>query len=189
MNKFLLVGMSAALITLGACNNNTPSTETEFIEALAKYRSCPTASVLTDISSFSTDFGDTSLEQAAWFEENGKRKDVVTTASGLQYSVNKASKIKGSVPKLTESVRVNYHGLFFSGETFDSSFDRGEDISFPLDRVIKGWTEGVGLMRPCDAWTFYIPSNLAYGVNGKNSIPGNTPLIFHVQLLGTSVNY
>ncbi|PHS77479.1 MAG: peptidylprolyl isomerase [Robiginitomaculum sp.] len=189
MNKLLLAGLSVALITLGACNNNAPSTEAEYIEALAKYRSCPTASVLKDITSFSSDFGDTSLGQAEWFEANGKRKDVVTTASGLQYSVNKASKIKTNVPQLSESVRVNYHGLFFSGDIFDSSFDRGEDISFPLDKVIRGWTEGVGLMRPCDAWTFYIPSSLAYGVNGKGSIPGNTPLIFHVQLLGTSVNF
>jgi len=190
MNKFFLGGLSAALITLGACNNNTtPATEEAAVEALAKYRTCPSASVLTDITSFSSDFGDTSLEQAAWFEANGKRKNVVTTASGLQYSVNKASKIKGSTPKLDEIVRVNYHGLFFSGETFDSSYDRGEDISFPLDKVIKGWIEGVGLMRPCDAWTFYIPSNLAYGVNGKGSIPGDTPLIFHVQLLGASVNF
>lgn len=188
MNKILLAGLSAALLGLTACNN-APSTEVEHIKALAKFRTCPTTNVLTDITSFSSDFGDTSLEQAAWFEANGKRKNVVTTASGLQYSVNKASNIKGSVPKLTEIVRVNYHGLFFNGETFDSSYDRGEDISFPLDKVIKGWTEGVGLMRPCDAWTFYIPSDLAYGPNGKGSIPPATSLIFHVQLLGTSVNF
>jgi len=190
MNKFLLAGLSVALVTLGACNK-TPTTEEAAVEALntatetlAKFRTCAEENVLTDITSYSSDFGDTALEQAAWFEANGKLDGVTTTESGLQYRVNKASKLKSNTPKPEQTVRVNYHGLFLNGEKFDSSYDRGEDIEFPLNRVIKGWTEGVGLMKPCDAWTFYIPSDLAYGPNGKGSIPPATPLVFHVQLLG-----
>ncbi|MCF6275179.1 MAG: FKBP-type peptidyl-prolyl cis-trans isomerase [Robiginitomaculum sp.] len=190
MNKLLLASMASALITLGACDK-TPTTEDAAVEAvkvatetLESFRTCPEANVLKDISSYSTDFGDAALDQAAWFEANGKKPGVKTTASGLQYSVNKASTMKSNTPKPEQTVRVHYHGLFLNGDTFDSSYDRGEDIEFPLNRVIKGWTEGVGLMKPCDAWTFYIPSDLAYGDSGKGSIPGKTPLVFHVQLLG-----
>ncbi len=193
MKKYLLAGLTATLLSLGACNNapTTPSTEEAAVEALklatenlAKFRTCPEENVLKDISSYDSDFGDTSLEQDAWFAANAKKPGVKTTASGLQYKVNKASTMKSNTPKPEQTVRVNYHGLFLDGKTFDSSYDRGQDIEFPLNRVIKGWTEGVGLMKPCDAWTFYIPSDLAYGDNGKGSIPPKTPLVFHVQLLG-----
>ena len=151
---------------------------------LASFTSCPSDQVLKDISSYDKDWPKPMKDQKSWFEANGKRDGVVTTASGLQYKVNTKSAMKIDPPKPTQTVRVNYHGLFLDGKTFDSSYDRGEDIKFPLNRVIKGWTEGVGLMRPCDAWTFYIPSNLAYGDSGKGPIPAKTPLIFHVQLLG-----
>jgi len=191
MNKFLLAGLSVALVTLGACNK-TPTTEEAAVEALntatetlAKFRTCAEENVLTDITSYSSDFGDTALEQAAWFEANGKLDGVTTTESGLQYRVNKSSKLKSNTPAPEQTVRVNYHGLYLNGEKFDSSYDRGQDIEFSLNRVIKGWTEGVGLMKPCDAWTFYIPSDLAYGPNGREgSIPPATPLVFHIQLLG-----
>jgi len=156
---------------------------------LSVFRTCPEENVLADISSYSTELGNPELSQEKWLKSNGKRKDVKTTASGLQYSVNKASTMTDTKPPMpTQKVRVNYHGLFLNGETFDSSYDRGEDIEFPLNGVIKGWTEGVGLMRPCDAWTFYIPSDLAYGPNGRGSIPPATPLVFHVQLLEISDN-
>ncbi len=152
--------------------------------ALAKFRSCPADQVLKDTSIYDHDWSKDYKDQKTWFEANGKRKGVVTTASGLQYMVNKKSTMNINPPKPTDTVRVNYHGLFINGKKFDSSYDRGEDIKFPLNRVIKGWTEGVGLMRPCDAWTFYIPSDLAYGDSGKGPIPPKTPLIFYVQLLG-----
>lgn len=193
MNKFLLAGLTASLLGLAACNNapTTPTTEEAAVEALAiatdnlaKFRTCPEENVLADITSYSSDFGDATLDQAAWFAANGQKAGVTTTASGLQYRVNKSSKLKSNTPKPEQIVRVHYHGVFLNGEKFDSSYDRGEDIEFPLNRVIKGWTEGVGLMRPCDAWTFYIPSDLAYGPKGKGSIPADTPLVFHVQLLG-----
>ena len=195
MNKLLIAGLTATLLGLGACNNapSVPTTEDAAVEALktatdnlAKFRTCPEAEVLKDITSYDSDFGDTGMDQAAWFAANGKKPGVVTTPSGLQYKVNKASTLKSNTPRPEQTVRVNYHGLFLDGKTFDSSYDRGEDIEFPLNRVIKGWTEGVGLMKPCDAWTFYIPSDLAYGPKGRGSIPPATPLVFHVQLLGIS---
>lgn len=196
MQKYLITGVSIALLGLTACNESgtsTPNTEAEAIAAhatatanLERFRTCSDENVLKDISSYSNEMADANLEQDAWFEANAKRPGVVTTASGLQYSVNKSSTLKTSPAKPTQTVRVNYHGQFLNGEMFDSSYERGADIEFPLNRVIAGWTEGVGMMRPCDAWTFYIPSDLAYGDGGRNSIPPKTPLVFHVQLLGIS---
>ncbi len=195
MQKYLIAGMSMALMGLmGACSQETvPKTETEALAAyetakasLDRFRTCPEADILTDISSYSNEMPAPDLEQTAWFAANAKREGVVTTASGLQYSVNKSGKPNANPPKPTQIVRVHYHGQFLNGDKFDSSYDRGEDIEFPLNRVIAGWTEGVGMMRPCDAWTFYIPSDLAYGDGGRGSIPPKTPLVFHVQLLGIS---
>ena len=183
------------LLSLSACKQNAeptaPKTEAEALsrfeaakQDLAKFRECPQDQILSDVSSYDADWPREYEDQQSWFDANGKREGVVTTASGLQYKINKKSNIKANPPKPTQKVRVNYHGVFIDGKKFDSSYERGQDISFPLNGVIKGWTEGVGLMRPCDAWTFYIPSDLAYGDNGRGSIPPKTPLIFHVQLLG-----
>jgi len=192
MQKYLIASMSIALLGLGACSNeNVPKTEAEAVAAfemaqvnLDQFRTCPEADILQDISSYSNEMPDPTLEQTAWFDANAKRTGVITTASGLQYSINKSGKAKSNPPKPTQTVRVNYHGQFLNGDKFDSSYDRGQDIEFPLNGVIAGWTEGVGMMRPCDAWTFYIPSDLAYGDGGRGSIPPKTPLVFHVQLLG-----
>lgn len=179
MRKLLTMAVLLPALALSACSD-TPE---EKAAAEAALRVCAPENVLADISSYSNDVADTSLNQTEWFEANGKREGVVTTASGLQYSVNKSGNADGPNPIPTQTVRVHYHGQFMGGEKFDSSYDRAEDIKFPLNGVIKGWTEGVGLMRPCDAWTFYIPSDLAYGPNGRSSIPPATPLMFHVQLI------
>ncbi len=196
MQKYLITGVSIALLGLSACSEigmKTPNTEAEAVSAyetakanLERFRTCSDDKVLKDISSYSTEMPDPALEQTAWFAANAKRDGVITTASGLQYSVNTSSTLKTTPAKPTQTVRVNYHGQFLNGEKFDSSYERGQDIEFPLNRVIAGWTEGVGMMRPCDAWTFYIPSDLAYGDGGRGSIPPKTPLVFHVQLLGIS---
>jgi FKBP-type peptidyl-prolyl cis-trans isomerase len=119
----------------------------------------------------------------AFLDENGKKEGVTTTASGLQYKVIKAG--TGAHPKATDTVKVHYKGTFLDGKTFDSSYDRGEPISFPLNRVIAGWTEGVQLMPVGATYEFYIPSNLAYGERGAGGvIPPNSTLIFVVELLG-----
>jgi FKBP-type peptidyl-prolyl cis-trans isomerase len=118
-----------------------------------------------------------------FLEANGKKEGVTTTASGLQYKVIKAG--TGAQPKATDTVKVHYKGTFLDGKTFDSSYDRGEPISFPLNRVIAGWTEGVQLMPVGATYEFYIPSNLAYGERGAGgAIPPNATLIFVVELLG-----
>jgi FKBP-type peptidyl-prolyl cis-trans isomerase len=119
----------------------------------------------------------------AFLEANGKKEGVTTTASGLQYKVIKAG--TGAKPKATDTVNVHYKGTFLDGKTFDSSYDRGQPISFPLNGVIAGWTEGVQLMPVGSTYEFYIPSNLAYGERGAGgAIPPNATLIFVVELLG-----
>jgi FKBP-type peptidyl-prolyl cis-trans isomerase len=115
-------------------------------------------------------------------QKNGKREGVKTTASGLQYEVLKPG--TGAKPAATDTVKVHYHGTLIDGAVFDSSVDRGEPISFPLNGVIKGWTEGVQLMPVGSKYKFVIPSELAYGERGAGGKIGpNATLIFEVELL------
>ena len=119
---------------------------------------------------------------ADFFAENGKKEGVKTTASGLQYKVIKSG--AGKTPKNTDTVKVHYHGTLLNGTVFDSSVQRGEPISFPLNRVIPGWTEGLQLMKVGDKFKFEIPPNLAYGANPPTpKIPPNSTLVFEVELL------
>lgn len=114
--------------------------------------------------------------------ENGKRKSVVTTESGLQYEIL----VKGDGPKptLTDEVETHYHGTLLDGTVFDSSVDRGESISFPVSGVIKGWTEALQLMPVGSKWKLYIPYNLAYGERGAGKMIGPySALIFEVELI------
>ncbi len=114
--------------------------------------------------------------------ENAKKKGVKVTASGLQYEVLKEG--TGEKPKATDVVQVNYKGTFLNGETFDSSYERGQPATFPLNRVIKGWTEGVQLMPVGSTYKFTIPADLAYGKRGNPPrIPGNSVLQFKIELL------
>lgn len=110
--------------------------------------------------------------------------DWKTTASGLKYQVLKQG--TGTVsPKATDTVKVHYHGTLLNGEVFDSSVQRGEPISFPLNGVIPGWTEGLQLMKVGDKFKFEIPPNLAYGeASPSPKIPANSTLVFEVELLG-----
>lgn len=106
----------------------------------------------------------------------------VKTASGLQYIVRKEG--TGASPKPTDTVKVHYRGTLVDGQQFDSSYDRGEPIDFPLNGVIKGWTEGVGLMKVGGKSTLIIPPELGYGERGAGGvIPPNATLIFDVELL------
>lgn len=109
---------------------------------------------------------------------------MIQTASGLKYWVLK--KGTGTVsPKATDTVKVHYHGTLLDGTVFDSSVQRGEPISFPLNAVIPGWTEGLQLMKVGDKFKFEIPPNLAYGPNSPSpKIPPNSTLVFEVELLG-----
>lgn len=113
--------------------------------------------------------------------ENAKKEGVKTTESGLQYKVLKAG--EGAKPAATNKVTVHYEGRLLDGTVFDSSYKRGETISFPLNGVIKGWTEGLQLMSPGAKYEFYIPYDLAYGDRGAGQqIPPYATLIFVVEL-------
>lgn len=114
--------------------------------------------------------------------QNKTKEGVLSTASGLQYQVlNQGS---GTIhPKASDTVTVHYHGTLIDGTVFDSSIERGEPIAFPLNRVIKGWTEGVQLMVEGDKYRFFIPSDLAYGNRSTGKIGGGSVLIFDVELL------
>ena len=115
---------------------------------------------------------------------SGQNNDMKTTATGLQYQVLKQGTGAAS-PKATDTVKVHYHGTLLDGTVFDSSVQRGEPISFPLNRVIPGWTEGLQLMKVGDKFKFTIPPNLAYGPNSPTpKIPPNSTLVFEVELLG-----
>ena len=113
---------------------------------------------------------------------NKANQDVVETASGLQYKILK--KGDGSVhPSANSTVKVHYHGTLLDGTVFDSSVERNEPISFPLNRVIKGWTEGLQLMVAGDTFKFFIPSDLAYRNAATGKIKPGSVLIFDVDLL------
>lgn len=122
------------------------------------------------------------LEKGSEFlAENSKKEGVKTTASGLQYEVLQSGSGE-SHPTASSTVRVHYHGTLIDGTVFDSSVERGETISFPLNRVIPGWTEGVQLMKVGDKFRFFIPSNLGYGNRSAGKIPAGSTLIFDVEL-------
>jgi FKBP-type peptidyl-prolyl cis-trans isomerase FklB len=117
-----------------------------------------------------------------FLQDNLKRESVQSTASGLQYEVIREG--SGKQPSATNTVEVHYKGTFIDGTTFDSSYDRGQTIEFPLNRVIAGWTEGLQLMKEGAHYKFFIPYNLAYGERGAGgSIPGYSTLIFDVELI------
>lgn len=114
--------------------------------------------------------------------ENKDKEGVITTASGLQYKVMREG--SGAKPTAANTVEVNYEGRLLDGTIFDSSYDRGESISFRLDQVIKGWTEGLQLMSVGSMYELYIPSELGYGDRSIPGIPAGSTLIFKVELLG-----
>ena len=119
----------------------------------------------------------------AFLAENAKREGVKVTESGLQYEVLEAT--IGQKPKATDKVRVHYEGTLIDGTVFDSSYKRGESITFGLNQVIKGWTEGLQLMSIGSKYKLYLPYQLAYGERGAGAnIPPYAALIFTVELLG-----
>jgi len=117
-----------------------------------------------------------------FLSENAKKEGVVTTESGLQYEVLQEG--EGAQPAADDEVKVHYEGSLLSGQVFDSSYQRGEPATFGVDQVIKGWTEGLQLMKPGSKYKLYIPSELAYGDQGAGRAigPGQT-LVFEVELL------
>lgn len=114
--------------------------------------------------------------------ENGKKEGVITTASGLQYQVLREG--NGQSPKATDTVECHYEGTLIDGTKFDSSYNRGQTATFPLNQVIAGWTEGLQLMKEGGKYRFFIPYELGYGERGAGaSIPPFSTLVFDVELV------
>ena len=118
----------------------------------------------------------------AFLAENKKKEGVKTLPSGLQYKVIKTG--TGKKPKSTDTVTVHYRGTLINGTEFDSSYKRGQTVSFPVSGVIPGWTEALQLMEEGAKWQLFIPSNLAYGEKGAGNVIGpNATLIFEIELV------
>ena len=168
MKKFLALAMTAVLLTgMSSCNGNSSSSSENTEETIPDY-----GQQIKDNKTLGREF----------LEENAKKDSVVQTASGLQYQVLKEG--KGIKPGPTDEVTVHYTGWLLDGTVFDSSVERGEPATFPLDKVIPGWTEGLQLMSEGSRYKFFIPSELAYGSKGAgNQILPNSTLIFDVELL------
>ena len=113
--------------------------------------------------------------------ENSKKPGVTITSTGLQYEV--ITETNGAKPSASDVVRVHYEGRLIDGTVFDSSYEWGTPVEFPLNNVIPGWTEGLQLMGVGSKYKFYIPSELAYGSRGAGPIPPFSPIIFDVELL------
>jgi len=120
-----------------------------------------------------------------FLEANGQKPGVVTLPSGLQYEV--ITEGTGAKPSVSDKVTCHYHGTLIDGTVFDSSVQRGQPATFPLNMVIKGWTEGVQLMPLGSKWRFFIPPHLGYGDRQTGAHIGpNATLVFEVELLGIS---
>lgn len=193
MKKLALSCFLPALVLMG-CQPNSAEVDALRAEVDAlnievfgdPLANCPADLQLADTSSYDAALGqlpDAELDPEEWHKLNAERDGVITLPSGLQYSVVQSGNPDGPSPVGSQPIEVNYHGFFRNGDKFDSSYDRGEPIQFPANGVIRGWIEALGEMKPCDAWTLYIPGDLAYGSTGRGSIPANATLLFHVQLL------
>ena len=121
-------------------------------------------------------------EGAAFLAENAKREGVISLESGLQYEI--LTEGNGQIPTINDKITAHYHGILIDGTVFDSSVDRGEPASFPVNGVIAGWTEALQIMPVGSKWKLYVPSDLAYGERGAGQIIGPySTLIFEVELL------
>ena len=166
MKKILSLAMAALLLAGMASCNNSSSNETTTEEATPDY-----GQQIKDNKTIGREF----------MEQNAKNDSVVQTQSGLQYMVLKEG--TGAKPGPTDEVTVHYTGKLLDGTVFDSSVDRGEPATFPLDKVIAGWTEGLQLMSEGSKYRLFIPSELAYGSKGTQNILPNSTLIFDVELI------
>lgn len=149
-----------------------PLTDQEMMQAMNDFQKEKAARETVDNKKAGEDF----------LAANKGKEGVSTTATGLQYAVLKAG--DGAQPVATDEVTVHYHGTLIDGTVFDSSVDRGQPATFPLNRVIKGWTEGLQLMKTGAKYKFFIPSGLAYGAQRRSEKIGpNCALVFEVELI------
>lgn len=158
--------------------NDSALTQEQMQEVLMTYQKEQEEQFAKDMQTKATE---NKTAGTAFLAENAKKEGVKQTDSGLQYKVLKEG--TGKSPKATDVVKVNYEGKLIDGTVFDSSYERGEPIEFPLNQVIAGWTEGLQLMKEGGKYEFYIPSDIAYGEAGNAGIEPNSTLIFTVELL------
>ena len=170
MKKIFTILMAAGLMMgMASCNNSNTSSE-------------QTTEETTTEAENGQEIKDNATIGREFLEENAKNDSVVQTASGLQYMVLKEG--KGAKPGPTDEVTVHYTGRLINGTVFDSSVERGEPATFPLNKVIPGWTEGLQLMSEGAKYRLFIPSELAYGEKGAGEqILPNSTLIFDVELI------
>ena len=168
MKKFLVMAMVAVLMMgMAGCSGNTTSQTEDTEQGTADY---------------GTQIKDNKTLGREFLEQNAKNDSVVQTASGLQYMVLKEG--TGAKPGPTDEVTVHYTGTLIDGTVFDSSVERGEPATLPLNGVIAGWTEGLQLMSEGSKYRLFIPSELAYGSKGAgDQILPNSTLIFDVELI------
>lgn len=181
---------TAAALMLAACGQkpaDETETQTEEQEAVAADEAIGPETELsqTDLrAEFEKIAADNLASSTTYLEDNAKAEGVQTTESGLQYMVLEEGPEGGAAPLETDLVVVHYVGTLRSGVEFDSSRARDEPASFPLNRVIRGWTEGLQLMTEGDTYRFFLPPNLAYGASGSGPLIGpNEALIFDVELI------
>ncbi len=176
MKTLLLTAALAASVAGPALANPAQSATDSHAEAMARYEA---ALQTYQIAQSNWDSGQ--RIHMAW---NAQQRGWKTTASGLQYRLVGRANKDGAQPVATDTVMVHYRGKLINGSEFDSSYSRNEPTSFPLNRVIGGWTEGVALMREGETYEFLIPPELAYGPRRMgNDIPANSALYFTVELL------
>jgi peptidylprolyl isomerase/FKBP-type peptidyl-prolyl cis-trans isomerase FklB len=118
-----------------------------------------------------------------YMAQNAKQPGVVTLGDGLQYKIVRSGPPEGAKPNPTDEVKVNYEGKLVDGTVFDSSYERGHPESFPLQGLVPAWREALIMMRPGDEWILYVPPELGYGAQDKGPIPGNSVMIFRIELI------
>ena len=171
----LLITTLAASLALAACNNSNNGFNN------GQNSSSPAAEVPAAPTAHAT--GDAAADGQAFLAANKSKDGVQTTASGLQYKINQPG--SGKSPAATDIVSVEYEGRLLNGTVFDSTAKHGgQPVSFPVNQVIAGWTEGLQLMKEGGEYTFFIPANLAYGAREiPGAIPANSTLVFDVKLI------
>ena len=159
-------------------DNELALSEDEMAQALASFQEQAMAEREAQAGAMAAE----NLEEGeAFLAENAEREEVTVTDSGLQYEVLESG--DGVSPGAEDTVKVHYEGTLLDGTVFDSSFERGEPVSFAANQVIAGWQEALQLMSVGDTWMLYIPADLAYGERGQGPIGPNAVLTFRVELL------
>ena len=178
-NMELDVAAFSAGVSAGIDGGETALSEEEMMTVLQSYQQRKMAEMQAEAG---VQAEKNKQESEAFLAENASKEGVITLESGLQYKVLEAG--EGEKPAADDEVEVHYRGTLIDGTEFDSSYARGESITFPINGVIAGWTEALQLMPVGSKWELYIPSDLAYGPGGtQGAIGPNQALIFQVELL------